>query len=88
MKLVKESTTSVLHHNHHCHHHHEFPATLQLVQVSASATVMHIEAKKKAAIRRIGGLEEIDIISGNIYKLLILRPKLNDKPENLFLILL
>ena len=73
-------------HNHHCHHHHEFPATLQLVQVSPSVTVMHVEAKRKAAIRRIGGLEEIDIISGNIIKLLNLRPKLNDKPQ--FLIFL
>ena len=66
----------------------KFPVTLQLVHVSASTTVMHVEAKRKAAIRRIGGLEEIDIISGNISKLLNLRPKLNDKPENLFLILL
>ena len=68
-------------HNHHCHHHHEFPATLQLVQVSPSVTVMHVEAKRKAAIRRIGGLEEIDIISGNIIALLNLRPKKNDKPQ-------
>ena len=66
----------------------KFPATLQLVQVSASATVMHVEAKRKAAIRRIGGLEEINIISANISKLLNWRQKLNDKPENLFLILL
>ena len=65
----------------------KFPATLQLVQVSASATVMHVEAKRKAA-RRIDALEEINIISGNICKLLNLRQKLNDKPENLFLILL
>ena len=66
----------------------KFPATLQLVQVSASAIVMHVEAKRKAAARRIDALEEINIISGNICKLLNLRQKLNDKPENLFLILL
>ena len=62
--------------------------TLQLVQVSASTIDMHVEAKRKTVAKRIGGLEEIDIISGNISKLLNLRPKLNDKPENLFLILL
>ena len=66
----------------------KFPATLQLVQVSASASVMHVEAKRKAAARRIDALEEINIISGNICKLLNLRQKLNVKPENLFLILL
>ena len=54
----------------------KFPVTLQLVQVSASATVIHVEAKRKVAARRIGGLEDIDIISGNISKLLEFEAKI------------